>query len=67
MTDLIHNMHYTVGGANISPDDLSIVHHDIIYSIRVFPKLKLAKYKETNLAILNCQTMVVFEMLYWKA
>ena len=47
-------MHYTVGRTNISPDDLSIVYRDIIYKIRVFPKLKLAKYKQINLAILNC-------------
>ena len=67
MTNLIYNVHYTVGRTNISIDDLNIVYHYIFYNIRVFPELKLAKYKQTNLAILNCQTMVVFEMLYWKA
>ena len=56
MTNLIHNMHYTIGRANVSPDDLSIVHHDIIYNIRVFKKVKLTKCKKTNLAILNCAT-----------
>ena len=53
MTDLIYNMHYTIGRTNVPPDDLGIVHHDIIYKIRVF---RLAKYSHINLPDSNCTT-----------
>ena len=53
MTNLIHNMHYTIGGTNVSSDNLGIVHHDIIYKIRVF---RLAKYNHTNLPDSNCRS-----------